>query len=603
MRSVFKKYLHITSLRRKMILSFSALLISALAILQAANTYQTYTVLEENLSDSVHESLRLGLSNIDYFFEDINNLASGILPETPIQNALTEKIEYNSLETKSLLRSVEQTIKRYSSTRPYIPKVYLVNLDNQILDNSLQGMVVPIINEDTDNGSLNLSDIHDAPYISQHIPVISFAKNIYSLYSGNKKLGRLIIDIDTRVINQVLYDFSLPMKGEIFLLDNKNKLLSRSGTYSFNDQAFLDAVTYPFPSMDETISINHEKFLCLTETSALTGWTFCALIPYHMFAQSIIIQMSLTLILFIVCIFAAIIISRPIINSLYKPIGMLISSMKEVENGNLDSFVSYHNQDELLSLIDGYNSMLTQIRNLITQVKTKERSKRQAELYALQAQINPHFLYNTLNSIRYLAKLHNTPDIRDITVSLIHLSSASLSSDKFITISQELELVADYLHIQKVRYGEEVVYYHCQITSPDITEYLIPRFSIQPLIENALFHGILPKGHGQITVVLSKMETFILINIYDNGVGMSKEKISSLNNLLENDQYQEYSSDSFEVRKLKNIGIENINHRIKINFSNKFGINLSTNPSGGIHVQMKIPVMKEEGYNENSIYC
>ena len=148
-----------------------------------------------------------------------------------------------------------------------------------------------------------------------------------------------------------------------------------------------------------------------------------------------------------------------------------------------------------------------------------------------------------------------------------------------------------------------MVYYQCQITSPDITEYLIPRFSIQPLIENALFHGILPKGHGQITVVLSKMETFILINIYDNGVGMSKEKISSLNNLLENDQYQEYSSDSFEVRKLKNIGIENINHRIKINFSNKFGINLSTNPSGGIHVQMKIPVMKEEGYNENSIYC
>ena len=73
---------------------------------------------------------------------------------------------------------MEQTIKRYSSTRPYIPKVYLVNLDNQILDNSLQGMVVPIINEDTDNGSLNLSDIHDAPYISQHIPVISFAKNI-----------------------------------------------------------------------------------------------------------------------------------------------------------------------------------------------------------------------------------------------------------------------------------------------------------------------------------------------------------------------------------------------------------------------------------------
>lgn len=602
MHSFVRKYLHITSLRRKMILSFSALLISALAILQAANTYQTYIVLEENLSDSVHESLRLGLSNIDYFFEDINNLASGILPETQVQNALTAEIEYSSLETKSLLRSLEQTIKRYSSTRPYLPKVYLVNRDNEILDNTLQGMKVPEIQETADNSALNLSAVHYAPYISQHTPVISFEKNIYSLYSGNRKLGRLIVDIDTRVINQVLYDFTLPMSGEIFLIDSRHRLLSRSGTYSFDDPAFLDAVGSPFPSENKTVSIDHEKYLCLSETSSLTGWTFCALIPYRMFTQSIIIQMNLTLLLFVICILAAILISRPIINSLYKPIDMLITSMKEVENGKLDSFVSYHNQDELLSLVEGYNSMLTQIRNLIDQVKNKERSKRQAELYALQAQINPHFLYNTLNSIRYLAKLHHTPDIRDITVSLIHLSSASLSSDKFISIAQELKLADDYLHIQKVRYGEEVAAYQCRITEDDIPDCFIPRFSIQPLIENALFHGILPKGTGKITVSLTRIGSLIFIDIYDDGVGMSEEKIAGLNKLLEDDRYQEYSSDSFEVRKLKNIGIENINHRIKMNFSSRYGIHLLTNPSGGIHVQMKIPAIKEEDLNENSIY-
>ena len=602
MKHLLRKYFHVTSLRRKMILSFSLLIISALAALQAANTYQTYIILEQNLTDSVHESLRLGLSNIDYFFEDINNLASGILPEAEVQTALSEKVDYSSLETKSTLRALERTIKKYSATRPYVPKVYLVNLDNQILDNSLQGMAAPEINCDPQTSSLCLSDVHYAPYISQHTPVISFEKNIYSLYTGNQKLGRLIVDMDTRVINQVLYDFSLPMSGETFLINNKKTVLCRSGKYPLSNEEFVNALNFSISKKDGSIKINNEKFLCLTETSPLTGWTLCALIPYNLFARSIVIQMNLTLILFVICILAAIIISRPIINSMYKPIGMLITSMKEVEKGNLNSFVSYHNQDELLSLVEGHNSMLTQIRNLIEQVKNKERSKRQAELYALQAQINPHFLYNTLNSIRYLAKLHNTPDIRDITVSLIHLSSASLASDEFITISQELELANDYLHIQKVRYGEDVVDYECQITSPDIINYLIPRFSIQPLIENALFHGILPKGSGKIHTMLTRMSNDIIIDIYDNGIGMSPEKIEELNCLLEADQYQEYGNNSFEVRKLKNIGIENINHRVKINFSAEYGILLKANPAGGIHVRLKIPAIREDKRYEKSIH-
>ena len=175
MKHLLRKYFHVTSLRRKMILSFSLLIISALAVLQSANTYQTYIILEQNLTDSVHESLRLGLSNIDYFFEDINNLASGILPEAEVQTALSEKVDYSSLETKSTLRALERTIKKYSATRPYVPKVYLVNLDNQILDNSLQGMAAPEINCDPQTSSLCLSDVHYAPVSYTHLTLPTIA--------------------------------------------------------------------------------------------------------------------------------------------------------------------------------------------------------------------------------------------------------------------------------------------------------------------------------------------------------------------------------------------------------------------------------------------
>ena len=584
MKHLLRKYFHVTSLRRKMILSFSLLIISALAALQAANTYQTYIILEQNLTDSVHESLRLGLSNIDYFFEDINNLASGILPEAEVQTALSEKVDYSSLETKSTLRALERTIKKYSATRPYVPKVYLVNLDNQILDNSLQGMAAPEINCDPQTSSLCLSDVHYAPYISQHTPVISFEKNIYSLYTGNQKLGRLIVDMDTRVINQVLYDFSLPMSGETFLINNKKTVLCRSGKYPLSNEAFVNALNFSISKKDGSIKINNEKFLCLTETSPLTGWTLCALIPYNLFARSIVIQMNLTLILFVICILAAIIISRPIINSMYKPIGMLITSMKEVEKGNLNSFVSYHNQDELLSLVEGYNSMLTQIRNLIEQVKNKERSKRQAELYALQAQINPHFLYNTLEIIRGIADGPSGDIIRNCCNALSRMFRYNLKGSNTVTLEQELEQSKYYIYIMQLRFDYLFqVEYRIDET---LLQYKIIKFSLQPFIENAIIHGFTDfQQEGTLSIsILRNNDSRIQIQISDDGHGMSFDTLDGLKEAFSSIQ-------NSPSRRLENdgIGIANTHQRLLQYFGRDYEIRMESSLETGTVVTLLLP--------------
>lgn len=192
MKHLLRKYFHVTSLRRKMILSFSLLIISALAALQAANTYQTYIIL--GTESDWFRSWITAVGAIKYWLFFWRYQQPGIRYSARSWSGRLHFIRKSGLQqsgNKIYPRALERTIKKYSATRPYVPKVYLVNLDNQILDNSLQGMAAPEINCDPQTSSLCLSDVL-APYISQHTPVISFEKNIYSLYTGNQKLGSLL---------------------------------------------------------------------------------------------------------------------------------------------------------------------------------------------------------------------------------------------------------------------------------------------------------------------------------------------------------------------------------------------------------------------------
>lgn len=587
----------ITSLRRKMIVSFTGLLITVLLIIHITYYYQSYVTFEKNLTDSVHQSLKMGLTNIDFYFEDVNNLSTSILSEAYVQEILKYDFEKQDLDFRIRIRTLEKIISQYTSARPYIQKVYLINKNKEILDNSLNGMTITDDLYNDGSSAPRFSSIHKASYISSHPAVVSFIKNIYSIQYPKNKIGTLIADFNANVIEKVVKDFQLPMKGNIFLVDSSGGLIYKSGEADISESEFLDQIK-KLSDGNKMISIGPTKYICMAEASSNTDWRLISLIPYRSFSNSIIMQTNVVLFFIIIGVLASFIISRRIIYSMYRPIDLIITSMKKVEKGNLDSTVAYQNKNELLQLVEGYNSMLSKITTLIEQVKNKEQSKRQAELYALQAQINPHFLFNTLNSIRYLSKVYNAPEIRDITAALISLSSASLDSEKFITISHELELVNDYLYIQKIRYGD-ILDYSCTLDEA-AGEYLIPRFSIQPIVENALFHGILPKGEGKILVSINMENNEIIISVTDNGIGIPELKLQEINNQLLSDEYKDYSNDVSEIRKLKNIGLENINYRIKMNFSGAYGLSLYRNAKSGLCVKIIIPAIKEASAYEKS---
>lgn len=554
------------SLKKQMILYFSCLMVIIFTLTEMVNAFQSYKLLERNITASVTESLNLGLKNLDYYFQDAGNVCSSIMADERAQKILDQEIR-EGLDGRILVRELNKIITQYASTRSYITKVYLLDEDHQVINPELRGEKVESFAEVTKNGNLlNISALHPAGYITGNTKVFSLVKVIYPYNDRQRRVGTIVADIDYRILEDVFRDYTLPMNGSAVLFDQEGNVLLKKNENGID----WDGVQEKYGEVwkadnNETVTVDETEYISISQESGITGWKVTALIPRTEFIRAIIYQLRMGIFLLAACLIIIVLVSRKIIFTVYRPLNLLAASMKEIEEGNFDTKISYEKRDEFSTLINGYNLMVAKIRTLLNEVVEKEKNRRNAELYALQAQINPHFLYNTLNSIRYFAKVYQAPEIREMTTALIQLSKASLSSEKFITIEKELELTRQYLAIQKMRYGN-ILRFSCMLEE-GLEDCLVPRFCIQPMVENALFHGILPKGEGTAEVEICSRGSGLLIKISDDGIGMSKEEVQAVNHRLRSGILGQRGKE--DISGLKNIGLENINYRIRINYKGR----------------------------------
>lgn len=215
-----------------------------------------------------------------------------------------------------------------------------------------------------------------------------------------------------------------------------------------------------------------------------------------------------------------------------------------------------------------------------------EKQKKELEYQILQSQINPHFLYNTLNSIKWMATIQNATGIAEMTTSLARLlKSISKGTRQLIPIREELELLKDYVLIQNYRYGG-IVKVDYSIPDETLLGYVIPKLTLQPIVENAIFHGIEAKGeNGIITVTLYKKEQDLYIDITDNGIGMSPELIN---------QVLSGSSEDAKSDFFRKVGIHNVNLRLKYTFGENYGIQIHSKEGEYTTMIIILPLRKEE---------
>lgn len=284
-------------------------------------------------------------------------------------------------------------------------------------------------------------------------------------------------------------------------------------------------------------------------------------------------------IVYVVIIILVLLLSYYIPNSITRPIRSLCDVTNKVAQGDLSVHANNDEGGEVAVLSESMNSMIDKINELLSQVTDEQIRLRKAEFALLQSQINPHFLYNALDAIVWLAESGDQKSVVHMTTSLSEFFRATLNQGKDITsLKEELTHISSYLKIQQVRY-QDILEYDINIEE-ELYRYHIPKITLQPLVENALYHGIKNKrGKGRITVTTQKYDDYFTIIVSDNGIGITPERLEEikygiLNKVPEN-------SDIY--------GLYNVNERIRLNFGEEYGITLESEYNNGTTAIVKLP--------------
>lgn len=402
---------------------------------------------------------------------------------------------------------------------------------------------------------------------------------LYNVYEINKELGLLCISMDESVLCSSYSVKNTEMPFDVYLADNKGTILS-------SQDKKLISTKSPY-SADLVGTKGHfEKNGNLVVYQYISSWNWYVVGTIKSEYLYSDIRLTILILLILVTAFCLIsmLISIKLSNSLYRPLKDIVQKMSLVSSGNLKvKMDSDYGGDDFRQLATGFNEMIDEIENLMTNVKMEQHQIEQIKLNALQAQIKPHFLYNTLECIHWQALTDGNDKVSKMVKALAKYYRLCLSSGRdIIPLSQEIEHVKSYLIIQNMRYGDIIK----SIMDIDERYYavLIPKMTLQPLVENSINHGINVKEGHKGTIIFSAVETgdSILVSVTDSGTGMTQDKIDEINNSIS------------EYKEALGYGVENVNKRIQLLFGEQYGLHYRQNDFGGITVEIKLPKQAAE---------
>ncbi|NEW05048.1 sensor histidine kinase [Paenibacillus sp. SYP-B3998] len=326
-------------------------------------------------------------------------------------------------------------------------------------------------------------------------------------------------------------------------------------------------------------TIHGQKMLVAFATVDIANWKVVYQIPYSELTANYRSIYQLVLFATFVVIVVFLIISFYLVHNLMKPIHVLVVKMSRVMDGNLNAKIEASGSAETVTLGRTFNHMMDQIKLLIKQTEQQEKAKQKAEFAAMQSQINPHFLINTLNSIKLMAIISRVDNIRNMTQALIRLVSSSFNRGGSLTpLSDEVDNLKQYIFIMETRYGNK---FEVQWDVDESAKPLyILKLLLQPILENAITHGLVSKEtNGTIRIVIHKKGEQLCIGIADDGIGISDEQIEKLQ-----DPDQDYT--------FSGMGILNVHHRIQLHYGQQYGVTIERLEPSGTKVEITVPVIR-----------
>lgn len=566
------------------------------------------------------EILRQVSTNIDVLVDDLNTLS--ILPYTyrtssynSIQDFLSlmsaKNVQEDSVEGLNEYKTFDELIKYTLNTKKYLKTVIIITKNGDVYYEDKKGDYL-ISNyqfqpqqwmEDILANTVGLSIIptHSQEYMSLHQNVLTFARNILdtkviSADMKQNRMGTMLIDINLDVLKDICESGSIKKQGEIIILDNQGKTVyspqsDELGTVpewygSIQGHIESDSGGFTLPNTSNEVIYNYYK-------NEKTGWTILNIVKKSDLLKGINDLKRFNGLIVVLFLLELPVMLLVFYLTISLPMKNILKVMKGAEHGALDARVNIRSNTELGIIGSGLNTMLDRIKHFINQTYVVEKKQREAELDALKSQIDPHFLYNTLEAIRMSAILANTPDIADMISSLSMQLRYTIGRGKdIVKIRDEIANVRNYFNLIKLRYRDRV---NLTIDIDDeIAEFYCLRLILQPLVENAVVHGILPKDeNGAVTISASMQDSSIRITVCDDGVGVEEEEeLARIQGILANDSSSAAGVD--KGSRNNQIGLKNVHDRIRTYFGGSYGISISNAQGMGVCTEIRLPIVKEQ---------
>jgi len=390
--------------------------------------------------------------------------------------------------------------------------------------------------------------------------------------------GMFLVYIDEKVISNA-YE-NLIDGNSIYIIDQRGRIVSHVNKYLLEFNFYNMNMFYEMFKNKEynIIEKSGEKYLFSKYHNDDFEWIIVEEIPLKHLLMPLYSVRNAMIVISAIIMAVGIVFSILISKRTSAPLKRLCDRLELVGKGDEGVTFDIEGWSEITKISDECNSMIRRIDNLLENVKITEQKKRKAELDFLQMQINPHFMYNTLFSIKCMVGMGKNAEAQKMLDSFISFLRNILGSrDELVTIEKELQMISEYAYILKFRFGDKFdIEYVC---GEELKKCLIPRLLLQPLVENSIIHGIGPKGsRGTIIIKVEKHDGDIMISVTDNGVGIEPGGIK----LGDEDKFHES----------KSIGLNNVNSRIKLNFGDDYGLTIKSRPGDGLTVSILLPLIK-----------
>lgn len=421
--------------------------------------------------------------------------------------------------------------------------------------------------------------------------VLSVSRFIINSNNYKERLGVIRIDFNKKDFEQVIDNANTIEGGLTYLQNSLDEIVAASDNQLLNQYRLpskIIASTTNNTNFRHTF-LNSEKVMVRIKLIPNTDWKMVTVIPEKLITNKISSSMKQLHMIMLVISLIAYILAYSIAHFMVKRIYILKNQMNKVHKGIPEPLVNTGSNDEIGELIIDYNYMISRIKQLMEKQYHSGQRLKTAELKALQAQINPHFLYNTLELINRLSKKNKVCEVEEVIHSLAKYYKLNLSrGDDFITLRDELEHVSAYVSIQNVRFKNKFTF------EVDVDEQfldmLVPKTILQPIVENSVIHGILEKddGEGIIRIFSSVEGNNLILSIQDNGKGVPEDILAKIN-------YGQITNNKGSY------GITNVVERIKLTYGNAYGLEYSSKYNEGTTVRMKLPLPENKANKQSGL--